>query len=45
MDTDKSGKITLEELRIGLTSKISEPEVQKLMEAVRSSLVFCFSIR
>ncbi|XP_071680021.1 uncharacterized protein [Lolium perenne] len=34
MDTDKSGKITLEELRIGLTSKISEPEVQKLMEAV-----------
>ncbi|KAM0917814.1 hypothetical protein ACQ4PT_009245 [Festuca glaucescens] len=27
MDTDKSGKITLEELRIGLTSKIGEAEV------------------
>ncbi|KAK1605663.1 hypothetical protein QYE76_029336 [Lolium multiflorum] len=34
MDTDKSGKITHEELRIGLASKISEAEVQKLMEAV-----------
>nr|BAJ96684.1 predicted protein [Hordeum vulgare subsp. vulgare] len=37
MDTDKSGTITVEELKIGLTklgSKISEAEVQKLMEAV-----------
>jgi 2-hydroxy-3-keto-5-methylthiopentenyl-1-phosphate phosphatase len=44
MDTDKSGTITLEDLRIGLTSKISDAEVQKLMEAVRS-LVFSFTIR
>ncbi|EMS64675.1 Calcium-dependent protein kinase 29 [Triticum urartu] len=37
MDTDKSGTITVEELKIGLTklgSKITEAEVQKLMEAV-----------
>jgi len=37
MDTDKSGTITVEELKIGLTklgSKISEAEVQKLMDAV-----------
>ncbi|KQJ84031.1 calcium-dependent protein kinase 12 [Brachypodium distachyon] len=37
MDTDKSGTITVEELKIGLTklgSKISEAEVQKLLEAV-----------
>uniref|UniRef100_A0A0E0KTV1 non-specific serine/threonine protein kinase n=1 Tax=Oryza punctata TaxID=4537 RepID=A0A0E0KTV1_ORYPU len=37
MDTDKSGTITLEELKVGLTklgSKINEAEVQKLMEAV-----------
>uniref|UniRef100_A0ACD5USF4 Uncharacterized protein n=1 Tax=Avena sativa TaxID=4498 RepID=A0ACD5USF4_AVESA len=37
MDTDKSGTITVEELKIGLAklgSKISEAEVQKLMEAV-----------
>ncbi|GJN26750.1 hypothetical protein PR202_gb14708 [Eleusine coracana subsp. coracana] len=37
MDTDKSGTITVEELKEGLTklgSKISEAEVQKLMEAV-----------
>lgn len=37
MDTDKSGTITVEELKVGLTklgSKISEAEVQKLLEAV-----------
>ncbi|XP_062226422.1 calcium-dependent protein kinase 12-like isoform X1 [Phragmites australis] len=37
MDTDKSGTITVEELKEGLTklgAKISEAEVQKLMEAV-----------
>ncbi|CAD6221456.1 unnamed protein product [Miscanthus lutarioriparius] len=37
MDTDKSGTITVQELKAGLTklgSKISEAEVQKLMEAV-----------
>uniref|UniRef100_J3M0D3 non-specific serine/threonine protein kinase n=1 Tax=Oryza brachyantha TaxID=4533 RepID=J3M0D3_ORYBR len=37
MDTDKSGTITVEELKVGLTklgSKITEAEVQKLMEAV-----------
>ncbi|TVU14899.1 hypothetical protein EJB05_38396 [Eragrostis curvula] len=37
MDTDKSGTITVEELKDGLRklgSKISEAEVQKLMEAV-----------
>jgi len=37
MDTDKSGTITVEELKEGLRklgSKISEAEVQKLMEAV-----------
>ena len=46
MDTDKSGTITVEELKIGLTklgSKISEAEVQKLMEAVRS-FFFCFTL-
>lgn len=39
MDTDRSGTITVEELKVGLTklgSRISEAEVQKLMEAVRS---------
>ncbi|KAL6652234.1 hypothetical protein ACP70R_011159 [Stipagrostis hirtigluma subsp. patula] len=37
MDTDRSGTITVEELKEGLTklgSKITEAEVQKLMEAV-----------
>ena len=46
MDTDKSGTITVEELKIGLTklgSKITEAEVQKLMEAV-SSFLFCFTL-
>ena len=36
MDTDKSGTITVQELKAGLTklgSKISEAEVQKLGEA------------
>jgi calcium-dependent protein kinase len=38
MDTDKSGTITVDELKEGLTklrSKISEAGVQKLMEAIR----------
>ena len=37
MDTDKSGTITYEELKTGLTrlgSKLSETEVKQLMEAV-----------
>ena len=37
MDTDKSGTITYEELKTGLArlgSKLSESEVQQLMEAV-----------
>jgi len=45
MDTDKSGTITVEELKEGLTklgSKISEAEVQKLMEAVRLLIPFHF---
>lgn len=47
MDTDKSGTITVEELKIGLTklgSKITEAEVQKLMEAVRSLVFFFFTL-
>lgn len=38
MDTDGSGTITYDELRTGLTklgSKLSETEIQQLMEAVR----------
>jgi len=45
MDTDKSGTITVEELKEGLRklgSKISEAEVQKLMEAVRLLISFHF---
>lgn len=45
MDTDNSGTITVEELKEGLTklgSKISEAEVQKLMEAVRLLISFHF---
>jgi len=45
MDTDKSGTITVQELKAGLTklgSKISEAEVQKLMEAVRLLVPFHF---
>lgn len=37
MDTDKSGTITYDELKAGLArlgSKLSETEVQQLMEAV-----------
>lgn len=37
MDTDRSGTITLEELKVGLSrlgSKVSEAEVKQLMEAV-----------
>lgn len=37
IDTDKSGTITLEELKTGLTklgSKLSKTEVEKLMEGV-----------
>lgn len=47
MDTDKSGTITVEELKEGLRklgSKISEAEVQKLMEAVRLLFRFTFSL-
>ena len=42
MDTDKSGTITLEELKIGLTrlgSRLSETEIKQLMDAV-STVVF-----
>ena len=42
MDTDKSGTITLEELKIGLTrlgSKLTETEIKQLMDAV-STVVF-----
>jgi calcium-dependent protein kinase len=38
MDTDNSGTITLEELRIGLSrlgSQLTEPEVRELLDAVR----------
>ena len=38
IDTDKSGTITYEELKTGLArlgSKLTEPEVRQLMEAVR----------
>lgn len=45
MDTDRSGTITVEELKDGLAklgSKISEAEVQKLMEAVRLLAPFHF---
>lgn len=38
MDTDGSGTITYEELKTGLSklgSKLSEAEIQQLMEAVR----------
>lgn len=38
MDTDNSGTITLEELKVGLArqgSRISDNEVKQLMEAVR----------
>lgn len=37
MDTDNSGTITIEELKLGLQqqgTKLSEQEVQQLMEAV-----------
>ena len=40
MDTDKSGTITYEELKSGLTrlgSRLSETEVKQLMEAVSNS--------
>lgn len=49
MDTDNSGTITYEELKSGLArlgSKLTEAEVQQLMEAVRYywtiGLLFCF---
>ena len=45
MDTDDSGTITLEELRQGLAkqgTRLSEYEVQQLMEAVSLLLVFVF---
>lgn len=40
MDTDNSGTITLEELRLGLSkqgTKLSETEVRQLMDAVRKN--------
>lgn len=43
MDTDGSGTITLEELKLGLAkqgTKLSEYEVKQLMEAVSSSTLF-----
>lgn len=42
MDTDNSGTITLEELKLGLSkqgTKLSEAEVQQLLEAVSSYLL------
>lgn len=42
MDTDRSGTITFEELKTGLSklgSKLGEAEIQQLMEAVRILLV------
>lgn len=42
MDTDRSGTITFEELKTGLSklgSKLAEAEIQQLMEAVRILLV------
>jgi len=41
MDTDRSGTITYEELKSGLTklgSKLSEYEIKQLMEAVSSEI-------
>lgn len=47
MDTDKDGRVTLEELKAGLRkvgSKLAEPEMELLMEAVSIILtVFYFS--
>lgn len=47
MDTDKDGRVTLEELKAGLRkvgSKLAEPEMELLMEAVSIILtVFFFS--
>lgn len=43
IDTDGSGTITLEELRDGLArlgSKLTEPEIKQLMDAVRVSFSF-----
>lgn len=47
MDTDKSGTITYEELKSGLArlgSKLTEAEVQQLMEAVRYSNGYWISV-
>ena len=44
MDTDNSGTITFEELKTGLArlgSKLSETEVQQLMEAVSITTFIC----
>lgn len=44
MDTDRSGTITLDELKVGLHklgSKLSEEEIKQLMEAVRTILLPC----
>ena len=44
MDTDKSGTITLEELKIGLNrlgSRLSETEIKQLMDAVSIVMLSC----
>ena len=44
MDTDKSGTITLEELKVGLTrlgSRLSETEIKQLMDAVSIVVLSC----
>ena len=47
MDTDGSGTITLEELKVGLHklgSKLTESEIEALMEAVRTKLKSLFRL-
>jgi calcium-dependent protein kinase len=47
MDTDKDGRVTLQELKVGLRkvgSKLAEPEMELLMEAVSTQHDPCFLI-
>ena len=47
MDTDGSGTITIQELKEGLArqgNKLTEQEVEQLMEAVSSSSILIFNI-